>query len=367
MTTKLLIWLTFILVIFGLVMISSAGIYLSQKNFRTNYYYFNHQLLFGFLPGLFLFLAAAKIDYKIWKKFSLPLIILSVGFLILVFVPGFGISIGGAKRWVNFFNLFSFQPTEILKLTLIIYLASWFSSDARRARSEPRPERRGSNSIIPFLIVLFVIGIFLASQPDIGTLSIIVAIALIMFFVSGVKFKYLAGVILLIAISFSFLTFFSEYRFNRVLTLINKDFDIRGIGYHLNQSLITIGKGGLTGLGFGKGEQKFGFLPEPVSDSIFAIIGEELGFIGMVFTVALFLVFVVVSFNIAKKTKDKFASLYAVGIASWVGIQSFINIASLSGLVPLTGIPLPFISYGGTSLAVLMAATGILVNIGKKA
>lgn len=356
MNIRFLIWLTFILIVFGLVMISSAGIHPSQKNFGTNYYYLSHQFFFGFLPGLALFFAASKMNYKIWKKISLPLILGSIFFLFLVFAPGFGINLGGAKRWINFFNLFSFQPAEILKLTLIIYLASWFEG-----------RKFAAGSITAFMIIIFFIGILIAAQPDIGTLSIIIGIAISMFFVSGAGFKHIVGVLLLIAVVFALLIFLEPYRFDRVFVLLNPDFDVKGIGYHFNQSLIAIGKGGFLGSGFSKGEQKLGFLPEPVGDSIFAVIGEELGFIGMSATLFMLLFFVIISLKIAKRARDKFASLYAVGLASWVGIQSFINVASLSGLAPLTGIPLPFISYGGTALAVLMLGVGILANIAKKA
>lgn len=353
---KFLTWLTFILAFFGLLMISSAGVYLSQKNFGTNYYYLNHQFLFGFLPGLAFFLIASKTDYKKWKKISLPLILGAIGLLVLVFVPGFGINIGGAKRWLNVFNLFSFQPAEILKLAIIVYLASWLSS-----------RKSAAGSVFAFIMIVFFIGIFVAAQPDIGTLGIIIGIALSMFFVSGGQFRHFVGIILLIGTIFALLIFFSPYRFERFFTFLNPDFDVRGIGYHLNQSQLAIGKGGLFGLGFGRGEQKLGLLPEPVGDSIFAVLGEELGFVGMASVISVLLFFVLVSFRIAKTANDKFASLYAVGLGSWVGIQSFINIASLSGLAPLTGIPLPFISYGGTALVVLFAAAGVLVNVSKKA
>ncbi len=354
--TKTIIWLTFILAAFGLIMISSAGVYLSQKNFGTDYYYLEHQFIFGFLPGLVFFLAASKIDYKKWKKISLPLIIGTICLLILVFLPGFGLSVGGAKRWLNVFNFFSFQPAEILKLALLFYLAGWLGG-----------RKFTTASVAAFIIIIFFTGIFIAAQPDMGTLGIIIGIALSMFFASGGHFRHFVGIILLSGTIFALLIFFSPYRFERFFTFLNPDFDVRGIGYHLNQSQLAIGKGGLTGLGFGKGEQKLGLLPEPVGDSIFAVIGEELGFVGMISTILALLFFVLASFRIAKKTNDKFASLYAVGLGSWVGIQSFINIASLSGLAPLTGIPLPFISFGGTSLAVLMAASGVLVNASKKA
>ena len=352
---KVIIWLTFILAVFGLVMISSAGIYLSQKNFGTSYHYFTHQLVFGFLFGSILFFAGLKINYKFWRKLALPLILLALFLLVLIFVPGFGVSVGGAKRWLNFFGLFSFQPTEILKLALIIYLASWLNG-----------RKFSFGSVAAFAVIIFLIGLFIAAQPATGTLIIIVAIALAMFFVSGGSFKHFMAIILLMAVSLALLIFLSPYRFERLFVFLNPDFDVRGIGYHLNQSLIAIGKGGVWGLGFGAGEQKLGFLPESASDSIFAVIGEELGFIGMLATVSTLLAFVLVLLRIAKKTSDKFVSLYAVGLASWVGTQSFLNIASLSGLLPLTGVPLPFISFGGTSLAVLMLATGILGNMTKK-
>ena len=193
-----------------------------------------------------------------------------------------------------------------------------------------------------------------------------VSVASVIFFCSGGRFKHFAAIILLIVIGFVLLIYLYPYGLNRLLVFLNPDLDTRGIGYHLNQSLIAIGKGGLLGVGFGQGEQKLGFLPEPVGDSIFAVIGEELGFAGMIFTVFLLLMFVVISLNIARKASNKFASLYAVGLASWVGIQSFVNIASLSGMIPLTGIPLPFISYGGTSLAILMTGAGILANISRR-
>lgn len=352
--TKLIIWLTLTLTVFGLVMISSAGIYLSQKNFGASYYYFVHQFLYGFLPGLGLFFAGLKIDYKFWRKIALPLILGSLFLLVLVFVPGFGVAVGGAKRWLNLFG-FSFQPSEILKLTLIIYLASWLQG-----------RKFSLASVSAFTIILFLIGFFIVAQPATGTLAIIIAIALAMFFASGGSFKHFIGIILLVAVALALLVFFSPYRFERLFTFLNPDFDVRGLGYHVNQSLIAIGKGGLFGLGFGRGEQKAGFLPEPVTDSIFAVIGEEFGFIGMTAVIFALFLFVLICFRVAKKAKSEFASLYAIGLGSWVGFQSFLNIASLSGLLPLTGVPLPFISYGGTALAVLMLSSGILGNIAKK-
>jgi len=361
-TTKTIIWLTFILIVFGLVMLSSAGVYLSQKKFNTSYYYLNHQIIFGFLPGLFLFLLASKTNYRFWKKISVPLMLASVVLLFLVFIPNFSYSFQGAKRWINL-GVFSFQPSEILKLTLIIYLASWFSSRFSRLQKE---KFNKSSSVLTFLTILIFIGFFLALQPDIGTLGVIVAIALLMFFVSGVKLKHFFGVLLIIAVLAVFLINLAPYRLNRLMVFLNQGYDSRGAGYHLNQSLISIGSGGLFGLGFGKSEQKLGFLPEPVGDSIFSLIVEELGFLGAVFLIGLLLALIVFLIILSKKTKDDFARLFVSGMVGWIGVQSFVNIASLTGMIPMTGIPLPFISFGGTSLAILMAGMGIVVNISKR-
>lgn len=354
--SKIIIWLTFILIGFGLIMLSSAGVYFSQKKFGQNYYYFNHQLIYGFIPGLILFLVFSKINYQIWKKISLVFLLFSFILLILVFLPNLGISYKGAKRWINL-GFLSFQPSEILKLSLIIYLASWLNKTSKL--------KDATNLIIPFLIILFFIGFLLSAQPDIGTLGIITFIALSMIFVSGFKLKHFFLIFLIIIFVGFLIINLEHYRLVRILVFINPEYDPSGAGYHLNQSLIAFGSGGLFGSGFGKGEQKLGFLPESVGDSIFAIIGEELGFLGASLIIGLLLSLIIVIISLSKKIKNEFGRFYIIGIASWIGFQSFLNISSLIGLLPLTGVPLPFISFGGTSLAVLMAGMGILVNITK--
>lgn len=354
-TTKVLV---FILVIFGLIAISSAGIVDAQKRFGSAYYYFTHQLLYGILPGIAIFLLASRINYKIWKKFSLLILLVAIALLILVFVPGVGFGLRGAQRWIHI-GLFSFQPSEVLKPALIIYLAAWFSG---------RREKENANlaSMIPFFSIMAFIWALFIKQPDVGTLGIITAIAFGMYFFSGAKITQIISLVLVVGVILSVVVLISPYRLSRVNAFLNRGNDPRGESYHINQSLIGIGSGGIFGLGFGQSKQKFSYLPEPVGDSIFSVIGEELGLVGMTFLLLLFLVLIINLVLIAKGTHDSFARLFVLGMATWIAAQAFINISAISGLVPLTGVPLPFISYGGTALISLLGSLGIVVNISER-
>lgn len=356
-SAKTLIVLTFALLVFGLVMLSSAGIVDGQKKFGSSYYYFLHQLLYGVLPGLVIFWILSRVNYKFWKRMALPLLLAAIGLLILVFVPGIGFGLKGAQRWIHL-GVFTFQPSELLKVALIVYLAAWFSSWHDR-------QQKWSYSIIPFFVIMGFIWILFIKQPDVGTLGIITIIAFGMYFLAGAKFKQISlfiGAILLILAAVVFTT---PYRFDRISAFLNRAEDPQGVSYHINQSLIGIGSGGIFGLGYGQSKQKFSYLPEPVGDSIFSIIGEELGLVGMTLVLGLFVALVLVMVRIARDAPDSFGRLYILGMAVWIASQAFINIAAISGLIPLTGVPLPFISYGGTSLIVLMAGLGISVNIAK--
>lgn len=282
---------------------------------------------------------------------------LSMALLILVFIPGIGSKIYGANRWLQI-GAFSFQPAEMLKLSLIIYLAAWLESRGERIKDF-------FEGLVPFLTIIALISFLLVKQPDIGTLGAVVMIAISMFFVSGSKISHmflmasggLAALYIVIKTE--------SYRMNRLLVFLHPELDPRGIGYQINQALLAIGSGGILGVGLGKSMQKFNYLPEPVGDSIFAIIGEELGMIGCLILIVLFVIVAVRGLRIAKNAPDVFAKLMAVGITAWIFFQAFINIAAITGLIPLTGIPLPFISYGGTSIIFLMAGIGILLNVSK--
>lgn len=349
--------LVFILVVFGLVMISSAGVVDAQKKFGSPYYYFTHQLIFGALPGLAAFFIISRINYKNWRKLAIPLLLVAVALLILVFVPGVGFGLRGARRWINL-GFITFQPSEILKPVLVIYLAAWFSSWNERSQ-------RWSYSSIPFFVVLAFIWLMFFKQPDVGTLIVISAIAFSMYFFAGVNVAKFLGTILIVAIILGLLLFLAPYRHDRITAFFNRTNDPQGISYHINQSLIAIGSGGIFGLGFGQSRQKFNYLPEPVGDSIFAIIGEELGLVGMTFLISLFILLAVSLVAVVRGTHDSFGRLAVLGIGVWIMSQFFVNIAAVSGLIPFTGIPLPFISYGGTSLIAILGSLGIIVNVSR--
>ncbi len=354
---KKILFILGILLVFGLTMIASGGIVYSQVHFGDSYYFFKHQIFYGILPGIVLLCIAQEIKYTFWKKIATPLFLLSIILLILVLIPGLGTKIYGAKRWIKL-GLFSFQPAEMLKLAIVIYLAAWLENKVEIVKDF-------FEGPLPFLVVVSLISFLLVKQPDIGTLGVIILVSFSIFFISGAKISHLVLVGMAGTLAMGALIKMETYRMNRFLVFLHPELDPRGIGYQINQALMAIGSGGILGVGLGRGVQKINYLPEPVGDSIFAVIGEELGLVGCLFLISLFIFLAIRGFRIAKKAPDQFSKLMAVGIVSWVIFQAFINMAAISGLIPLTGIPLPFISYGGTSIIFLMIAMGILLNISR--
>ena len=353
-----LLAITLILIIFGLVVLSSAGIADGQKKFSSPYYYLTHQLLYGVMPGLAGMFVFSLINYKFWKKISLFVLVGSLALMIMIFMPGFGHGLKGATRWISL-GVFSFQPSEILKLSLIIYLAAWFGNRDERTK-------KWSYGMLPFLIVLSFVALLLFLQPDIGTLIVVSLIALGIYFLAGPSYKQFAGILLILFLGLSAIIVVEPYRFDRLKAFWDPSVDTKGISYQINQSLISIGSGGLLGVGYNNSSQKQGgFLPEVIGDSIFAIIAEELGLVGSALTVGLFGVLCLFMTSVAKNASDKFGALLVMGINIWIMSQAFVNIAAISGLVPLTGIPLPFISYGGTALAVLLSGMGMVFNVAR--
>ena len=352
-----LIFTIFFLLFFGLIMIASAGVGYSENRFGDPYYFFKHQLFFGVIPGLIAFYLAQKIKYSFWKKISFPLFAISIVFLILVFIPGFGTKIYGASRWLKL-GSFSFQPAEMLKLSIIVYLAAWLEGRSEKVKDF-------YEGLIPFGIIVAIVSFLLINQPDMGTLGIVILISISIFFISGARIKHLFLVALIGLVSFFIMIRTESYRMDRFLVFLHPEIDPQGIGYQINQALLAIGSGGIWGRGLGHSLQKFNYLPEPVGDSIFAIIGEEFGFAGCVFLIFVFLFLGLKSVRIIQRAPDRFSKLVATGVFSWIIFQTFTNIAAILGLIPLTGIPLPFISYGGTSVIFLMVAVGILFNISK--
>lgn len=356
---KMILAVTLVLLVFGLVILSSAGIVEGQKKFGSSYYYLTHQLIYGVLPGLALMFLFSRIDYRFWKKVSLLVLFGALILMILVFIPKFGFGLKGATRWLSFGG-FSFQPSEVLKLSLIIYLAAWFGNRDERIRN-------WTYGTAPFLIVLSFVGVLLLMQPDIGTLIVITIISAAIYFFAGSPMKHFLIIGLLIVGAVAVMVVFEPYRFDRLKTYIDPSIDPKGISYQVNQSLISIGSGGMFGVGFGKSTQKFGFLPEVIHDSIFAIVAEELGFVGAALLLGLFVVFAFLMVWTANSVSDKFGKLIIMGVASWVIGQAFLNISAISGLLPLTGIPLPFVSYGGTAMMTFLAGMGIVLNVAKRA
>jgi cell division protein FtsW len=352
--------ITFALIlVFGLIILTSAGSAVGYEKFGDSYYFIKHQLLFGALPGLILLLIFSKIPYQKLKKFSAPLLFLSIILLIIVFVPSLGAKYGSAKSWINIFG-FSFQPAELVKLTFLLYLSALLE---KRGESGVRDFYFG---FLPFVFLLGLISLLIILQPDLGTLSIIIFMCLAVFYASGAKLKHMIGLILAGATSVYFLIKTSPYRVARLTTFLHPELDPLGIGYHINQAFLAIGSGGIFGRGFGHSRQKFLYLPEVTGDSIFAIMAEELGFIFCAILILLFIFFMYRGLKIAQNAPDMFGRLIATGIISWIVFQAFFNISSMVGLLPMTGVPLPFISAGGTALAVTMAAVGILINISKQ-
>lgn len=354
----ILMLFVFILVVFGIIMIYAASAYTADRLYSDNAYFFHKQLKsFGF--GIIAWFILSKIDYKFWRKNALIMLIFTLIALVAVFLPGLGIEAGGANRWINL-GFMSFQPSEITKITFIIYLAAWLSKKGEGVRDF-------QSGFIPFIMVVGFVGFLIIKQPDMGTMSVIAFIAAIMFIAAGASWQHISAGLASAFVFFIFLIKSAPYRFQRLMTFLNPNGAELGASYHINQSLLAIGSGGLFGIGFGQSKAKLLYLPEAHTDSIFAIIVEELGFIRAMFIILLFVLIAWRGLKIAKNAPDDFARLLSLGIISWIIVQAFINLSAMLGLMPLTGIPLPFVSYGGTSLVVLLAALGILTNISKQA
>jgi cell division protein FtsW len=344
----------FILTVFGLVMLTSASSDLARSQFGDSFYYLKHQIFFGLLPGLVGFFAGLFIDYHFWAKISVWLIALSIGLLLLVFTP-LGFHALGADRWVHF-GSFSFQPGEIVKFTFIVYAAAWLAKGKMRAQSF-------GNGLLPFGLLLGSVILPLILQPATTTAVLIAVGALAMYFAAGAKIRYISLIVLLGAAAFAALVFVTPYRFQRVTGFLNKQSNVLTTNYQLNQAMIAIGSGGLWGVGYGRSTTKLHFLPEPIGDSIFAVIGEELGFVGSGALIIVFLLFIWRGLKIAKNASDAFGRLMVTGFMTIIGFQTFVNIGAISGVIPLTGVPLPFISYGGTALVTLLTMGGITTQI----
>lgn len=344
---RLLIVVTALL-FFGVLMVFNASVVDATRQFGDGFFYAKRQL-FSAILGLAAMGLFAYIPYKTWARYSNYIFGIAVALLILVLIPKLGgVSALGARRWVDFGPI-ALQPAEFAKFALCVYFAKHFSEN---------------KTLKPFLIALGVIVTLVMLEPDLGTTGIILAISGLIYFASGAPLVHFLSLVPIAFVGL-ILVLISPYRRDRLFTFLDPTSDPQGSSYHIRQILIALGSGGLWGVGLGQSRQKYLFLPEPATDSIFAIIGEELGFIGASVVILAFVFLVWRGFSIASRVEDPFGRLLALGITSWIGIQAFVNLAAMVALVPLTGVPLPFVSYGGSALVVNLAAIGILLSISR--
>ncbi len=345
----LLLFTTIALTAFGVLMVYDASVSEAFRDFSDKFYYARLQLQWAIVGIIGLFVAS-RIPLSLIKKLSFPFFIITVTLLFAVLIPGIGQKVQGARRWLAVGN-FTLQPSELVKLSFVLYLSTWL-------------EKR--QKISAFLLISGLILALVMAQPDLGTAIVLVTTGFFMYFLSGASLSVLGLMGLGGFIAGLGLILSSQYRRERLVTFFNPTNDPLGASYHIRQILIALGSGGLWGVGIGRSRQKYQYLPEAPTDSIFAVIGEEVGFVGAAIIIGLFLILIYRGLKIAQKAPTSFTQLLAGGITGWIGIQACINLASMVVLVPLTGVPLPLISYGGSSLVTILAAIGLLINISRQ-
>jgi cell division protein FtsW len=345
-----------LLLVFGLFVLSSASFVAGQKKFGDSQYYLREQFLKGMIIGIVGFLIFSRIPLEFLRKYSFIFLILSIGLTMMVFLPQVGLSHSGSTRWLNF-GSFTFQPSELLKLSFLIYLASWFESRQRDLNSF-------NAGLLPFLIITGIIALLLLMQPSFGTFAVIALSAATVYFVAGGRIMHIISIGFIGLVLFFVFVFLKPYGAERLQVFLNSQKDVSGAAFQINQALMSIGSGGVKGIGINQSLSS-AYLPESIGDSIFAVLAEKLGLFGVSVSLLLYVLFAIFSCQIALKSVNSFSKFLAAGITSWILIQSFINIAAISGLIPLTGMPLPFMSYGSSGLVMVMIGTGIIANISR--
>lgn len=349
--TVLLFILPVLLTFIGLTFIFEASSIVAFRAIGDSFYYLKLQAIW-FAIGILVMIFFSFFDYRKLYYLSFPALIFSIILLILVLIPGIGHSVSGARRWIDI-GIVNIQPTEFAKFAVILYLSSWFLY-------------REKGRFFSFFILLSIIISLIMIQPDMGTAIITFAVFVVIYYLSGENIRNLFFLIPFGALSFLILVRTSAYRLRRLLAFLDPNLDPQGITYHIKQILISLSLGGFFGRGFSSSRQKYQFLPEAHTDSIFAIIGEEVGFMGAVALIFIYLILIYKMYQIAQTAKDRYGKLLAGAIFSLFSFQIIINLGGMVNLIPLTGVPLPFVSYGGSSLLVSYALMGILINIGKR-
>lgn len=340
-----------LLTVVGLLFVFESSSVMGFSQFGDSFYFLKLQAVWTAL-SVAAMIFFAYFDYHKLYYLAFPLMIITIILLVLVLVPGVGTVSGGARRWIDL-GVINFQPTEVAKFSVIVYLSSWFLYKERKRFFS-------FIALLGFLVFLIIL------QPDMGTAIIVFSLSIIIYFLAGIQLGYLVGFIPIALLGFIFLIQVSPYRFRRITAFFNPSSDPLGIGYHINQILISLSNGGLLGQGFGASRQKYLFLPEAHTDSIFAIIAEEFGFVGSFLLIFVFFVLVYKIYEVAVNAPDRFGKFLASGIFAYFGLQLIINLSGMVNLLPLTGVPLPFISYGGSNLIVSFSLIGILLNISRK-
>lgn len=346
--------LVIVLLTIGMMFVYSSSYIWAEFKYGDRFYFLKRQLLFASL-GLVVMGIVTFIPYEQIRRYVKVILLFCIGLLVLVLIPGIGMSRGGAQSWIGV-GAFSIQPAEFIKLGLILYLADYLAKNKRTMTTFWRGFLR------PLLLVIFCFGLIML-QPDLGTGVVLVLTCVAMIFIAGAKLRYFVYLGLIGVVSFVFLILSAPYRISRITSFLNPWDDPLGDGFQMIQSLYAIGPGKLLGVGFGKSLQKYFYLPEPQTDFIFAIVAEELGFIGGALVILLFYILFRQGLQTAYRSVDSFARYTAIGIIVMLTIQFMINISVVIGLIPITGITLPFLSYGGSSLTLTLASVGILLNI----
>lgn len=342
----------------GIVMVYSASSVRSYFNSADPAAQGLEQLVWAML-GMIGLLVAMRIDFRHLRYLAIPFFIVTIVLLVAVLVPGIGAEINGSRRWIVIPGVGTLQPAEFAKLAIVLYLAHWLDRRGTDARGFV-------NGFIPFGLLVAPGFLLIAAEPDLGTAGVYAVIAIGIFFMSGANLLYLGAIGAAVAAATWAMISATSYQLERVQTFLDPFRDPLGAGYNTVQALLALGLGGITGLGLGESRQKFLYLPAPSTDFIFAIIGEEFGLVGTLAVVALFVVLAYQGYRIAIHAPDTFSGLVACGITTWLAAQALINMMVVTALMPVTGIPLPFISAGGSALTINLAAIGILLSISRE-
>ncbi len=346
---------TAVLAVTGLIVMYSASFVVALVEHDDPYYFLTRQAMWAVL-GAILLVAAARTDYRWLRALAFPALLIAITFLIAVLIVG--IEVNGSRRWIGV-GAYTIQPSEFAKLAIVIYLAAWLEGKGRNIRSI-------EHGLIPFVLVVGFVGFLIMQEPSLGTTLIVILIASTMFWSAGASLKQMAllgsaGLVVVALLASS-----ATYRSDRLFSFFNAELEPEGRGFQTVQSLIAIGNGGPTGLGLGASRSKFFYIPESHTDGVFAILAEEAGLIAASTVILLFLLFMIRGFRIGRRAPDEFGRLLAVGVTTWITVQALLNIGGIMRVVPLTGVPLPFLSYGGNALAAELLAVGILISVSRQ-